>query len=105
MKVNLTFHVTSLSEELKRVNTLGMKYLVLHPGSHVGQGVDIGISNIIKALNEVLSDDESNIMILLETMAGKGSELGKTFEELKQIIDGIKKKRENRYLFRYLSFK
>ena len=86
------FSCNFLSEELKRVNTLGMKYLVLHPGSHVGQGVDIGISNIIKALNEVLSDDESNIMILLETMAGKGSELGKTFEELKQIIDGIKKK-------------
>ena len=86
------FSCNFLSEELKRVYTLGMKYLVLHPGSHVGQGVDIGISNIIKALNEVLSDDESNIMILLETMAGKGSELGKTFEELKQIIDGIKKK-------------
>lgn len=86
------FSCNFLSEELKRVNTLGMKYLVLHPGSHVGQGVDIGISNIIKALNKVLSNDESNVMILLETMAGKGSELGKTFEELKQIIDGIKKK-------------
>ena len=86
------FSCNFLSEELKRVNTLGMKYLVLHPGSHVGQGVDIGISNIIKALNEVLSNDERNVMILLETMAGKGSELGKTFEELKQIIDGIKKK-------------
>ena len=86
------FSCNFLSEELKRVNTLGMKYLVLHPGSHVGQGVDIGISNIIKALNKVLSNDERNVMILLETMAGKGSELGKTFEELKQIIDGIKKK-------------
>ena len=86
------FSCNFLSEELKRVNTLGMKYLVLHPGSHVGQGVDIGISNIIKALNNVLSNDERNVMILLETMAGKGSELGKTFEELKQIIDGIKKK-------------
>ena len=86
------FSCNFLSEELKRVNTLGMKYLVLHPGSHVGQGVDIGTSNIIKALNKVLSNDESDVMILLETMAGKGSELGKTFEELKQIIDGIKKK-------------
>ena len=86
------FSCNFLSEELKRVNTLGMKYLVLHPGSHVGQGVDIGIFNIIKALNKVLSNDESDVMILLETMAGKGSELGKTFEELKQIIDGIKKK-------------
>ena len=86
------FSCNFLSEELKRVSTLGMKYLVLHPGSHVGQGVDIGIFNIIKALNKVLSNDESDVMILLETMAGKGSELGKTFEELKQIIDGIKKK-------------
>ena len=95
------FSCNFLSEELKRVSTLGMKYLVLHPGSHVGQGVDIGIFNIIKALNKVLSNDESDVMILLETMAGKGSELGKTFEELKQIIDGIK----NRCLFRYVPFK
>ena len=83
------FSCNFLLEELKRVNTFGMKYLVLHPGSHVGLGTDIGISNIIKALNLVLSKDDSNVMILLETMAGKGSEVGKSFKELKDIIDGV----------------
>lgn len=86
------FSCNFLSEELKRVNTFGMKYLVLHPGSHVGLGVDEGISNIVKALNLVLSKDDSNVMILLETMAGKGSEVGRTFEELKRIIDGVSRK-------------
>lgn len=86
------FSCNFLSEELKRVNIFGMKYLVLHPGSHVGLGVDEGISNIVKALNLVLSKDDSNVMILLETMAGKGSEVGRTFEELKRIIDGVSRK-------------
>ena len=86
------FSCNFLSEELKRVNTFGFKYLVLHPGSHVGQGVDVGISNIVKALNLVLDKDNSNVMILLETMAGKGSEVGRNFEELKTIIDGVSKK-------------
>ena len=86
------FSCNFLSEELKRVHIFGMKYLVLHPGSHVGQGVEVGISNIIKALNTVLAKDDSDVMILLETMAGKGSEVGKTFEELKAIIDGVVKK-------------
>ena len=86
------FSCRFLSEELKRVETFGMKYLVLHPGSHVGLGVDVGISNIIKALNFVLDNDNTNVTILLETMAGKGSEVGKSFEELKAIIDGVFKK-------------
>ena len=83
------FSCNFLSEELKRVNTFGFKYLVLHPGSHVGCGVDVGISNIVKALNIVLSKDDSSVMILLETMHGKGSEVGKTFDEIKSIIDGV----------------
>ena len=86
------FSCNFLSEELKRVNTFGMKYLVLHPGSHVGQGVETGISNIIKALNLVLNKDNSDVMILLETMAGKGSEVGRNFKEIKAIIDGVTKK-------------
>ena len=61
--------------------------MILHPGSHVGQGIDCGIENIIKGLNEVLED--SPVTILLETMAGKGTELGRNFEEIKRIIDGI----------------
>lgn len=86
------FSCEFLKEELKRVDTLGMQYLVLHPGSHVGEGVETGINNIIKALNEVLNNDNSNVMILLETMAGKGSEIGRNFEEIKMIIEGINKK-------------
>ena len=86
------FSCNFLSEELKRVDTFGFKYLVLHPGSHVGLGVDMGTSNIVKALNLVLDKDNSDVMILLETMAGKGSEVGRSFDELKTIIDGVSKK-------------
>ena len=86
------FSCNFLSEELKRVSTFGFKYLVLHPGSHVGLGVDEGTSNIIKALNLVLDKDNSDVMILLETMAGKGSEVGRCFEEIETIISGVTKK-------------
>ena len=86
------FSCNFLSEELKRVDTFGFKYLVLHPGSHVGLGADVGISNIVKALNLVLDKANSDVMILLETMAGKGSEVGRCFEEIKTIIDGVSKK-------------
>ena len=86
------FSINFLLEEIKRCEALGIHYMVLHPGSHVGLGVDEGISNIVKALNLVLSKDDSNVMILLETMAGKGSEVGRTFEELKRIIDGVSRK-------------
>ena len=86
------FSCNFLSEELKRVDTFGFKYLVLHPGSHVGLGVDMGTSNIVKALNLILDKDNSDVMILLETMAGKGSEIGRNFDELKTIIDGVSKK-------------
>lgn len=60
-----------------------------HPGSHVGQGKEIGIQMIIEVLNNVIKEEQSTI-ILLETMAGKGSEVGSRFEELKMIIDGVK---------------
>ena len=86
---NFDFNVNFLTQEIKRVELLGVKYLVLHPGSHVGLGVENGINNIINALNQVL-DENTSVTICLETMAGKGTELGRTFEELKQIIDGIK---------------
>lgn len=64
--------------------------MVLHPGSHVGLGVTRGIQNIINALNEILKD--SKVDILLETMAGKGTEVGCTLDEMKQIIDGVEDK-------------
>lgn len=85
------FSVNFLTEELKRCNQLGVKYMVLHPGSHVGLGLDKGISNIIKGLNLCLSNSKSfnNVTILLETMAGKGTEIGSKLEEIKKIIDGI----------------
>ena len=85
------FSVNFLTEELNRVNKLGIKYLVLHPGSHVGLGIDKGIENIIKGLNLVFQNVESNneVMILLETMAGKGTEVGSNLEEIKRIIAGI----------------
>ena len=91
---NFDFSTNFLTGEVERVNKLGVKYMVLHPGSHVGLGEEIGLNNIIKGLNIVLNNvkDHNNVTILLETMAGKGSELGKTTEELKYIIDNIEDK-------------
>ena len=86
---NFDFNVRFLKEEISRVESLGVDKIVLHPGSHVGLGEEVGIKNIIDTLNMALNED-TRAIICLETMAGKGSELGKTFEELKQIIDGIK---------------
>ena len=86
------FSVSFLKEEVERVAKLGVKYMVLHPGSHVGLGIDKGIENIISGLNLVL-DGSSDVTVLLETMAGKGSEVGSTIEELKRIIDGVKDKK------------
>ena len=88
------FSVNFLTEEVNRCNQLGVRYLVLHPGSHVGLGVEKGIENIIKGLNMVFTNagKENNIIILLETMAGKGSEVGSKLEEIKTIIDGVEDK-------------
>ncbi len=83
------FAIKFLKEEIKRVDSLGMKYLVLHPGSHVGLGIDKGLDNIINGLNFVLRED-NDVVVCLETMAGKGSELGTSFEQIKKIIDGVK---------------
>lgn len=81
--------VNFLKEEIKRTEALQRaKQIVLHPGAHVGAGVEKGIKQIIKGLNEVISKDQS-VQIALETMAGKGSECGKTFEELAEIINGV----------------
>ncbi len=88
---NFDFNVRFLKEEIKRVELLGVKLIVLHPGSHIGLGVDAGIKNIVSALNMAL-DKSNNVIICLETMAGKGTEIGKCFEEIKKIIDGVELK-------------
>lgn len=80
--------VTFLRSEIDRTVALGAKQIVLHPGAHVGAGVDQGIKKITEGLNEVLVKDE-NVQIALETMAGKGTEIGRNFEELARIIDGV----------------
>lgn len=80
--------VEFLAKEAERTLAMGSRILILHPGAHVGAGTDAGTRQIIKGLNEVLTAD-SKCLIALETMAGKGSEIGKTFEELAAIYDGV----------------
>lgn len=81
--------VDFLRQEIKRVEEIGAKYIVLHPGSHVGAGEEAGLDQIIKGLDMVLTKDQTPI-ICLETMAGKGSELGTSFEQLAYIINNVK---------------
>ncbi|WP_426703667.1 deoxyribonuclease IV [Staphylococcus shinii] len=80
--------VEFLQSEIERTQALGAKDIVLHPGAHVGEGTDTGIKKIIEGLNEVLTND-NDVRIALETMAGKGSEIGRNFEEIARIIDGV----------------
>lgn len=82
------FTISFLKQEIERAKILGINKIVLHPGSHVGLGVDKGLENISKGLDIVLNEKKGPI-ICLETMAGKGTELGKTLEELKTIIDNV----------------
>ena len=77
-----------LREEVERTKALRANQITLHPGSHVGAGVEVGIAQIIRGLNEVLTES-TGPQIALETMAGKGTELGRTFEEIAQMIDGV----------------
>lgn len=81
------FSVNFLQEELERCDALGIKNVVLHPGSHVGLGEISAINNISRGLNNILGNND--VTVLLETMAGKGTEVGKTLEELKEIIDRV----------------
>ena len=84
------FSVNFLIQEVERCDMLGIKNMVLHPGSHVGLGEKVGLHNIIRGLNQILDKGECNI--LLETMAGKGTELGRNIDEIKEIIDGVENK-------------
>lgn len=81
--------VEFLDKEIKRTVACKSKLLILHPGAHVGAGAKTGIAQIVKGLNEVLTRD-TNCLIALETMAGKGSEIGKSFEELLRIYEGVR---------------
>ncbi len=85
------FGCSVIKEDIKRMDELGIDYIVFHPGSHVGSGLDNGIEQIGKALNDAIIGNE-NITVLLETMPGKGTEVGYLFEHLKRIIDLVEYK-------------
>ncbi|KGG80328.1 endonuclease IV [Caloranaerobacter azorensis H53214] len=78
-----------IKEDLERLENIPCPYFTFHPGNHLGKGIDYGINRIAQGLNEIITGNE-NTMILLETMSGKGTEIGYTFEQLKGIIDKVK---------------
>ena len=91
--------VEFLEKEIRRTAAMRSKILVLHPGSALDAGADAGIAQAVKGWNMVLDGNEDEVYIALETMAGKGSEIGRTFEELKMIYDGVHKKERLRVCF------
>lgn len=82
------FAKMAMEDDLRRMEYLPFNYYNFHPGSHVGQGAEQGIGLIIEHLNEIIKEEHTTT-ILLETMSGKGTEIGRSFEELKAIIDGV----------------
>ncbi len=90
--------VEFLQLEIERTQAMHCQTLILHPGAHVGAGEKAGTEQIIKGLNEVLTRD-GNVNIALETMAGKGTELGRTFEEIARIYDGVVQNQRLRVCF------
>ena len=87
------FGIETMKDDLLRLDFVDNAMYNFHPGSHVNQGVDVGIQFIIDALNEIISENQRTL-VLLETMAGKGSEIGRSFEEIKRIIDGVKQNKK-----------
>ena len=88
-KANIrAFAKETMADDLARLEHIPASLYVFHPGSHVGQGVEAGIALIVDMLNAVIRPEQSTV-VLLETMAGKGSEIGRTFEELRAIINGV----------------
>ena len=83
------FAAETMADDLKRLEMLGGCMYNFHPGSHTGQGVETGIDQISATLNEVITPEQSTV-VLLETMAGKGSEIGRSFEEIRAIIDRVR---------------
>jgi len=87
---NHTKSMQSMREELERCEKLGISFVVLHPGSHLGQGVEIGIKNVVNNINQLIAETKGyKVMILLETTAGQGTGLGSSFNELGQIITQV----------------
>lgn len=90
-KQNYAFAVEFMKEEIRRAEALGATQMTMHPGAHVGAGVEAAVDQIAQGLNEILHADQT-LQIALETMAGKGTEIGRSFEELAQIIDKVELK-------------
>lgn len=86
-----TFAREAFADDLRRMEYIPGNYYNFHPGSHVGQGAEAGVRMIAEMLNEVLTEDQTTT-VLLETMSGKGTEMGRNFEELRQILDLVEKK-------------
>ena len=86
------FPVRFLATELKRTAEIGVPYLVLHPGSHVGKGEEVGLQEVVANLDLALSEDKTNVMVLIESMSGKGSELGRNIDQLAYILNNVKHK-------------
>lgn len=91
--------VEFLAKELRRTAAFRSRVLVLHPGAHVGAGAEAGIAQAVRGLNMVLDADDTDVFVALETMAGKGSEIGRTFDELAAIYDGVHKPERLRVCF------
>jgi len=87
-KENFAFAIDFMKDEIERAEALGATQMTMHPGAHVGEGADVAIDQIAEGLNEILSKNQT-IQIALETMAGKGTEIGRSFEELAQIIEKV----------------
>ena len=83
------FACQAIREDIQRMDALKIENLVFHPGSHTGIGIETGIENIVRGLNQAITK-EQNICVLLETMSGKGTEIGFSFEQLKAIRDGVR---------------
>lgn len=85
---NQSFAISFLKQEIKRIEELGLSKLIVHPGNHLGDGIEKGINNIVDTLNKIIMPHQK-VLICLEVMSGKGTECGYRFEQLKKIIDGV----------------
>ena len=95
------FAVEFLTKEVERTAAIGAEHIVLHPGAHVKQGVDVGVKYIADGLNKIIENTKDlDVKIALETMAGKGTEVGRSFDEIRSIIDLVENKAIRNPIFR-----